>query len=200
LVWVYAPGIAAGPPGSPLDARHSAELTGLRLEMLADKAPLQVQITEHGADVLTALYPGTSYGTRNKIGPVLVGADPEAEVLGELYGFGRPGLIRKRVRGAWAYYSAAPLLPAVLLREIAAQSGVHVYNDRDDVTYVNRSFIGLHTPRAGPRVLRFPEPVDLYDVYEERTVATGATEVSVDLPARHSVLYFIGTREEWEET
>jgi hypothetical protein len=63
---------------------------------------------------------------------------------------------------------------------------------------VNRSFVGLHTPRSGQRTLRFPAPSDLYDVYHQEVVATNALQVTLDLPARYSALYFRGTREEWE--
>jgi hypothetical protein len=117
--------------------------------------------------------------------------------LGELYGFGAPGLIAKRIGAVRAYFSAAPKLPAALVRSIAARAGVHIYNEQDDVTYVNRSFVGLHTPRSGQRTLRFPQPTNLYEVYSKEVVARNALEVTLDLPARHSALYFCGTEEEW---
>ncbi|UCC64478.1 MAG: hypothetical protein JSV36_05315, partial [Anaerolineae bacterium] len=192
--WVYAPGLI----GETLDVGNCLDVTGLRLKLLKDKAPLQVEIRVRGADALLGLSSGLRYGTERKIGPVLVGDDPDAAVLGELYGFGEPGLIRKEMDGLQTYFSAAPKLPAVLLRAIAADAGVHVYNEQDDITYVNRSFVGLHTPRAGQRTLRFQEPTDLYDVYCEEAVATNALEVTLCLPARYSALYFRGSREEWE--
>jgi hypothetical protein len=95
------------------------------------------------------------------------------------------------------YYSSAPCLPADLLRAIAARAGMHIYNDSDDVTYVNRSFVGLHTPRSGKRVLRFRKPTSLYDVYAQRQVATSRTSVTLDLPARRTVLYFRGDAQQW---
>jgi beta-galactosidase len=194
VVWVYAPGLIK----ETLDVRNCLDVTGLRLRLLKDKAPLQVEIGACGAEALAGLPSGLRYGTERKIGPVLVGEDPEAEVLGELYGFGEPGLIRQEVGGIQTYFSSAPRLPAVLLRAIAAQAGVHIYNEQDDITYVNRSFIGLHTPQSGPRTLRFPAPVDLYDVYQEQVVAANARTVTLDLPARHSALYFRGSRKVWE--
>jgi hypothetical protein len=173
------------------------DVTGLRLKLLQDKAPLQVEIGMRGADLLAGVPCGLAYGTENKIGPVLVGDDPHAEVLGELYGFGAPGLICREIAGVQTYFSAAPKLPAALLRAIAARAGAHIYNEQDDITYVNRSFVGLHTPRAGRRTLRFATPTDLYDVYREEMVARGARTVTLELPARHSSLFFRGTHQEW---
>jgi hypothetical protein len=194
VVWVYAPALL----GESLDVQNCWDVIGLRLKLLRDKAPLQVEIGARGAELLVGLPSGLRYGTERKIGPVLVGDDPDVEVLGELHGFGEPGLIRKKVGGVQTYWSAAPRLSAGLLRAIAAQAGVHIYNEQDDITYVNRSFIGLHTPRSGQRVLRFPSPTDLYDVYHKEVLATKALEVTLDLPARHSALYFRGTKQEWD--
>lgn len=195
VIWVYAPGLI----GDALDVGRCADLTGIRLGLLRDKGPLQVEINGHGAQALNGLYPGQKYGTENKIGPVLYADDPGAEILGELYGYGQAGLVRKTVNGLQAYYSAAPKLPAELLRAVAAQASVHLYDSADDGLYVNRSFLGLHTARSGGRTLRFPAPANLYDVYRDVEVAREAVEVALDLPARYSALYFRGTRDEWNE-
>ena len=128
----------------------------------------------------------------------MVGDDPSATTLGMLYGLGEPGLLTKAVNGAQAYFSSAPKLPDWLLRSIARKAGVHIYNDRDDALYVNKSFLGIHTPTSGKRVLRFPSPVSLYDVYVRKRIADGATEITLDLPARYSRIYFLGTGAQWD--
>ncbi len=94
-------------------------------------------------------------------------------------------------------FSAAPKLPDWLLRAIASKAGVHIYNAQDDAMYVNKSFIGIHTPKAGTRTLRVPNPVSLFDVYHRKVIAEGVTEVALDLPARHTGLYFLGTGRQW---
>lgn len=194
VVWVYAPGYV----GEALDAKGCFDLTGIRLKSLDDKSPLHVEISAKGEELLPGVTAGDRYGTSNKLGPVFVGDDPSAEVLGTLYGFGEQGLITKVVDGVQVYFSAAPVLSAPVLRGIADKVGVHLYGTNDDVLYVNRSFIGIHTPRPGKRTLKFPKPTDLYDVYNKRTVALQATEVILELPARHSVLHFMGTKQEWD--
>lgn len=203
IVWVYAPGII----GDALDGKDTRAVTGLGLKLLFDKSSLHVEIGSLGERDLPGVQQGWVYGTdavasnsaANKIGPVMVGDDPAATPLGILYGFGEPGLIAKDVRGVPSYFSSAPKLPDWLLRSIAAKAGVHVYCSQDDALYVNKSFLGIHTPKPGKRVLRFPAPVSLFDVYAQKTIAGGVTEVALDLPARHSALYFLGTEQQWNK-
>lgn len=201
IAWVYGPGIA----GSALDGKDSLAVTGLKLKLLFDKAPLHVEIGPLGQKYLPGVVAGWKYGvdgymynsTSNKIGPIMVGDDPSATSLGTLYGLGEAGLITKVVNGAQTYFSSAPLLPDWLLRSIARKAGVHIYNSQGDAVYVNKSFLGIHTPKAGKHVVRFPAPVSIYDVYAGKTIATGVTELGLDLPARHSALYFLGTQQQW---
>lgn len=193
IVWVYAPGIV----GKALDGADSEAVTGIKLKLLLDKSPLNVEIAAAGQKLLPGVAQGWKYGTANKLGPVMVSQDPTATTLGSLYGFGEPGLVVKPQGGVETYFSSAPMLPDWLLRSIARKAGVHIYNAQDDALYVNRSFVGIHTPKAGRRILRFPEPVDLFDVYAGKQVARRAREVVLDLPARRSALYFRGTREQW---
>jgi len=75
---------------------------------------------------------------------------------------------------------------------------VHIYDSQDDGLYVNCSFIGLHTARAGRRTLSLPAPSTLYDVYREETIAQDASQVDLELPARYTALYFRGAREAWQ--
>jgi hypothetical protein len=201
LVWVYAPGIM----GTALDGKESLAVTGLKLKVLFEKSSLHVEIGPLGERDLPGVRKGWTYGTdgfatdctANKIGPVMVGDDPSATVLGELYGFGQPGLITKVVNGASSYFSSAPKLPEWLLRGMARKAGVHIYDMQEDALYVNKSFLGIHTARPGKRVIHFPAPVSLFDVYTEKSIANGVTEVALDLPVRRTALYFLGTEQQW---
>ena len=195
IVWVYAPGIL----GAALDGKESYALTGIKLKLLFDTSPLQVDIDPAGVQALPGLTRGWRYGTENKIGPVMVGDDPAATVLGTLFGYGQPGLVVKSVKGVQAYFSSAPKLPDWLLRSIVMKAGVHIYDPQDDVLYVNKSFLGIHTTRPGRRVLRFPAPVDLFDLRAGKSIAKRVTTIALDLPVRYSGLYFLGSEQSWNE-
>ena len=79
------------------------------------------------------------------------------------------------------------------------KAGVHIYDPQDDVLYVNKSFLGIHTTRPGRRVLRFPAPVDLFDLRAGKSIAKRVTTISLDLPVRYSGLYFLGSEQSWND-
>ncbi|MBN1290443.1 MAG: hypothetical protein JXB48_01270, partial [Candidatus Latescibacteria bacterium] len=194
IVWVYAPGYIGETP----DVKGCYDLTGIKLKSLNDKSPLHVEISENGQKLLPGVTAGSSYGTAMKIGPIIVGDDPSAEVLGTLYGVEEQGLITKEINGVQVYFSAAPTISQLVLRGIARKAGIHIFASGDDVFYMNRSFLGIHTSRPGKHTLMFPKPTDLYDVYNGKVIAAGETKVNLDIPIRRTLLMFVGTKQEWE--
>ena len=186
-------------PGETLDTKGCYELTGLKISCEETACPLQVKITDEGSKSLPGVDNGTMYGTQTSIGPLFYGDDPSADVLGLLYGHGTQGLITKKINGVQVYYSAAPYICASVIRGIAYRSGVHIYNNKDDVLYANKSFIALHTAEGGERHLTFPQKTSLYDVYRDKEIARDTYSVDVTLPARETFLYFMGTEKEWRE-
>lgn len=193
IVWVYAPGLMT----DKADPANCEALTGIKLNMLRDKSPLQIEINDNGHKMLPTLAKGFIYGTQNKIGPVMVAGDPTAQTLGTLYGFDLPGLVYKEMKGVQTWYTASTKLSHQLIRAIAMKAGVHIYNDIDDGTYVNKSFVSIHTVRGGKRTLSFPVPVSLYDVYNNKVIASNTKQVTIDLPVRTTALYFMGTEQQW---
>lgn len=196
FLWLYGAGFAGD---KSLDVRGCTDLTGINMAMLGEAGPLFVQINGKGASVLDSGTADLVYGSKNIIGPILYPDDPGASVLGSLQGRGVPGLVLKNIDGLDVYYSAAPTLPCAVLRGMAARAGVHVYNDRDDVLYVNKSFLSIYAVDAGVRTIRLPGCMDVYDVYADATIAEKAVAFDVDLPAKHTVLYFLGSGAEWRK-
>ncbi|MCL5019137.1 MAG: beta-galactosidase [Patescibacteria group bacterium] len=194
ILWIYAPGFS----GKSLDINRCFDLTGIKLGMIEKSCPLEIEITPAGAAQLSGISEKSTFGTKNEIGPVFYGDDPSAAILGALKVNGKPGLITKTVNGIQVYYSAAPLLSAEVLRAIAKKSGVHIYNNRDEVLYVNNSFLTLHTNEASTRTIALPKATDIYDVYEGKTIATNAREITLQLPAKHTIIYFLGSEQEWK--
>lgn len=208
LVWVYAPGFI----GETLDSKNSEQLTGFSLNYTLDEKSLDVQLTDLGASVLNISNEDGRYGMNytggrvnfrpappSVVGPVFYADDPDAIVLGILETNGKPGLVRKELNGMQVYYSAAPSLSSHVLRSIAEIAGVHIYTNENDAFHSNKSFISLHTNKAGKRTLKFPISTDVYDVYNEKTIAANSNEVDIDLPEKHTVLYFFGSKEEWDK-
>jgi beta-galactosidase len=196
ILWVYAPGLMT----NKVDVSNCRNITGINLKLFNIISPLQIEINEKGNQFFPSLYKGFKYGTQYKIAPILAVDDPTVQVLGTIFGLDEAGLVYKSIKGVQTYYSASTKLSGELLRAIALKSGVHIYNDTDDGTYVNKSFISIHTSRGGKRTLFFLKPVSLYDVYNDKAVANNKKEVVIDLPVRTTAIYFMGTKEEWESS
>jgi hypothetical protein len=192
-LWVYGPGFV----GEKLTEEGISSLVGMKIGRIDEAQPVRVQVAQT-SDVVTRDRPvEAKWGDSHKIQPVFFCDDPAATPLGTIEGLGKTGLAVRRFGDWTSVWAAAPNLPAWLLRSIARSAGVHVFSAADDALYANRSFLAIHTNAAGPRRLQFAAPTSLYEVLDGRQVARDATEVTVDLPAQHTALYFLGTGERW---
>jgi hypothetical protein len=201
-LWFYAPGLV----GQDISPERMERLTGIRLEIDMRAAALRVAVPmrprrDRGPRRAGAEPPGRAqaveYGTDEKFAPVVYAADPQAEVLGKLVGSGRAGLVRKRVGGGTAIFSAAPAMPALLVRKLAADAGVHIFADGGQVVYANRSFLAVAGEPGARPVLRLPQEGALYDLFEERAIRLPGGKGP--LPASHdgTWVFFRGSRRAW---
>ena len=94
--------------------------------------------------------------------------------------------------GGTVVYSAAPNLPAAVLRAFARKAGVHIYLDTDEPVYGNRSYLGFTVYQAGKRTLRLPRRTPVYDLYEQRFLSEDAEEIVLELPAKTTRLLLLG--------
>jgi len=177
LVWLYAPGVYRE---GRLDPVGMEELTGVHIAMDTHPAKLEVR-TDAGA-----------YGANFEVAPVFFADDPRAKVLGRLAD-GRAGLVRRDF-GSWTtVYSSAPKLPATLLRELAAQAGVHNYlrnPQPHDVVYANHSMLAVCVSEPGPRSVVLPRPCDVYDLFEgDQPLATTAREFTAPFARNQTKLF-----------
>jgi len=201
-LWFYAPGLV----GETLSPQRMERLTGIRLALDLRAGPLKVA-AEKGAKK----GPGpffAEYGTDEQIAPIVYADDPEAKVLGRLVEVRRPsagrppalraGLVRKRVNGSTAVFSAAPAMPAGLVRQLAADAGVHIYASGGEVVYANRALLALAAePFARPHV-RLQRPGTLYDLFADKEALLRTGEGRVPPSPDGTWLFFRGTRKQWQ--
>ena len=213
-LYFYAPGLV----GEDLSAERMERLTGVRLVLDERDGLVRVRVSEgvwaaasllrKQRGMVDGAYPaapaagsvasGVEYGLTEPLAPVVYADDPQAECLGRLIGSDRAGLVRKRVGRGTAIFSAAPAMPAELLRRLASEAGVHIYADGAEVVYANRSFLAVCGPPGARVRLRLPAPQHLYDLFEEKEVAlpdgAGALPPSGDGVS----IFFRGRRKEWD--
>lgn len=206
VVWQYAPGYVRA---SGCSVESMRELTGIGLRRVSIR--WEHMITLHNwRHPLTAPLPADcTYGSERRYGPAFVVDDPEATSLGWLMlaqGRHEHGLAVKEIgrgargngggergRGDWAsVFSEAPLMPAGLVREIARYAGCHVYSEENDVLYAGRSLLAVHAAKPGPRALRLPEPVTVWDLYEQRIVSRDQSQFLADFPEPGTKVFFLG--------
>ncbi|MCK7524032.1 MAG: hypothetical protein MZV64_43595 [Ignavibacteriales bacterium] len=188
-LWIYAPGYIKDAPG----LENMEEITGFGFGAGEQPWGPLCHITDFGHPITRGLAEDLSWGTNSKLAPIFHIEDPEARVLGEVvYSQGncRPGFAVKEFRDWKSVYSAAPNLPAPVLRAVARWSGVHIYSDAGDVLYANRSLLGVHSLSGGARTFKLGRrAATVVDLFTGRTIARETDAIEVVLEPRSTALF-----------
>lgn len=168
LVWSYAAGLVTE---QGLSTQAMAEVTGIRVKLYDRPWPLEV-VSYYTGDRHT-------YGTAERVAPLLNGHDPEARVCGFVRQHTHkdsdmPGLLEKDCGGWRSVWSAAPTLPAALLREISRGAGVNIYSDCGDQVLTLPGWLAVHAAFDGDRTIRLPDPATLVDFFTGETLTVPA--------------------------
>lgn len=185
LVFFGAPGVYRD---GQLDAAAMREFTGINLRLT--NAPAALRVTLREGHALTAGLAGGAYGVDHRTAPACYAEDPEAVVLGTLPD-GRAGLVLKAQRGWTAIYSAAPLMPAPLLRRIADLAHVHSYAAPGDLVWATRELVGVSVHRAGPRVITLPRPGTVTDLYRGMRLGENVRSFQADFDERATRVFVV---------
>jgi hypothetical protein len=210
-VWLYAPGLLRPDRPPALSADGMEELTGLCLRFQEERRVLAMRpVGPH--PLLDGWPPDRILGQwefqiRCNFGvfpnqpvdpgpvahsPVVYADDPEATVLARYADGGEPSFCVKEAAGRKTVWFGSPAISSDLLRRILQWSGVHVYDDSNDVIYLSPNLLAVHAAHDPPQVVRFPTAVDVYDLLREEMVAQRITEVHLNLPRLGTGLYFYG--------
>jgi hypothetical protein len=188
-LWIYAPGYLKDAPA----LENMEELTGIRFGLGEQPWGPLVHVTDFEHPLTEGLSQDLFWGTNAKLGPLFYVDDPAARTLGEVvYSQGncRPGFAVKEFPGWRSVYSAAPNIPANVLRNIARWAGVHIYSDAGDVLHASRSFLGVHTLSGGRRTFNLPaKAAAVDDVFGKKTIAKNVSAFEVMLNPHSTELY-----------
>jgi hypothetical protein len=194
-LWIYAPGYINQAPA----LEHMADLTGLRFGRGEHAWGPMIQITDFAHEITRDLSQDLFWGTNARLGPLFHLDDNATRTLGEVvYSQGRcrPGFGVREFADWASVYSAAPNLPAAVLRGIARYAGVHLYGESGDVLYASRQLLGVHTVAGGERTFALPERVEVvYDLYACRVIGQDTTRIDAALAPRSTSLYYAGPRD-----
>lgn len=191
VLWIYADGIAND---KSLSVSNVEELIGIKLGM--ENLPvdgMRCAINNYSNDITKLLPKNLRFGPDSEfrmLQPVLWCADPQAEVVGELlatpsrnhtYTFRKPGFCIKKQDKWTSVWSPVPNVPSSILRGIAQNAGVHIYDDMDDQVLASKHLLGVHARYAGQRTIKLPGKCNVYDPFTKEYVAKSVSEFTVDL-------------------
>jgi len=182
IIWCYAPGIFNENKKS-IEAMQ--ELTGFKIVpagnsliepkvILNDAAKTQMQ--KAGEEPYNA-----AFGLDGKLCMLFSVNDDEAQPLGLLNGSNKITFAKKQIDGWTSIYSITPVFPPSVVRWIAKSAGVHIFNDKDDTIYVNKSYIAINAGSAGTKTLRLPLKSDVYEAFTEKKWFSGVEQFETSL-------------------
>jgi beta-galactosidase len=79
------------------------------------------------------------------------------------------------------------------LRELWKDAGVHVYLDTDDVFYMGRNWMCIHTIKGGNRVVKFPIDVQVINPLNQQIVADSTHSLKINLDPKSTILFRINS-------
>ena len=139
VLWIYAPGLFY--PGQSFDVKNVGDFLQLKVTMEREK---------HRASMnLAPGWGSLSCENWNEISPYFYPENGFDEIIGSNRD-GRPMLVSFRRNGTIHYFSTLTNLPNPVLRKIALNAGVHVYNIQSaDPMWIGNDVIFMHAKSSG---------------------------------------------------
>jgi hypothetical protein len=191
-LWLYAAGFLQ----EDASVENMTDLTGFRFARGNNPWGPQMHVMDFDHEITRGVPQDLFWGTTAPLGPLFSLDDPTARVLGQvIYSLGRckPGLGVKELTGWRSVWSAAPNIPAPLLRGVARFAGVHLYSEAGDVLYNTRDLLSIHTTGGGPRTFKLPRKVQVVaELFEGRAIARATDTFDVTLEPASTSLFYTG--------
>lgn len=182
IVWLYAPGYFDETSGSP---DHVEQLTGIRIvpgDSSGGNATVQWSVKCDGLAATEPLLAADPWLVADSRATALATrADDPAKVVAA----------RRRMNDWTSVYSATAPLAAPLLKHLASEAGVHIYDqDPSHLLFANRSYLMLAGNRdGGAATVRLPRAATVSDALSQETVAADAREFTLQLRPKEVRLF-----------
>lgn len=160
-LWMYAPGFIRDEQMAP---EHVAELTGIAVREVPARDGSIVDVHER-------VIPGTY----SPVTPTFAVTDPDVEVIARYAESDHVAIAAKRVGEGLSVYSGVLQIPSDMLRALARQAGVHIFNDQNDVVMAGSNWLALHATEAGARTVRLPADVVCTDAVSGEVLGSADT-------------------------
>ena len=195
-LWIYAPGYA---DDEKIDVENVRALTGMNVIIRERRWSVNIMPSNFDDPIMAKLPTSMFWGTDNQLGPIFAidtegtDATPLATSVSQQGRFECGFAIARRENYTYAY-SVAPLVPAIVLRELAREAGVHIFCEEDDVFYAGHDYVMLHTVRTGDKHITLPRKADVYNAFTGEKVAENVTEFTDHMQAGTTTLWYFGDK------
>jgi hypothetical protein len=113
----------------------------------------------------------------------------EVSVLGTLADGKTPSLVKK----GWCVYSLAPCMPAELLRQFAAEAGIHLFSGSKDNYFIGNGLLGVYAAYDGEKVIDFPAYCgEITELFSGRKWQKGTRRITVKMQVGDALLFDCG--------
>lgn len=183
-LWIYAPGFVSLDNGKSVNTMET--LTGIKFTEESGEL-LSINITNPHHPISKNHY-GQRIGL-NQNAPLFHVCDNDIIVLGRSSLTNKPVFVVKENPGWTSIHIGVYPVPASLFRDIARYSGVHIYNNKDDVLAVNKSYLSIHSIISGERTIELPIECDIYDLFSQKYVKRNSRQFQIHLNAPETLLF-----------
>ena len=194
LAWLYAPGLfdENGP-----SSEEVGEVVGMSLRRQPWNSRGGSQPTDLKHPIAERLRGIKRIGQEEILNPLLAVTDPQAAVVAEYVASGAASLATREHKGGWkSVFFGDPYLTTELLRGLYAYAGVPVYEAQDDIVYAGENgALTIHGSFTGQRTVTLPRRASVYDVAEDKIIASGTRTARLFLRARTTRLLLWGDGE-----
>lgn len=182
-VWFYGGGFL----NESADDENMSQMIGLKLKRGTPESGKV--IPEKTASPLAAGL-NEPFRTETALDPLWVVDEPEADILGR-YSSGGAAVAAKQTPDGLRVYIGTLHCPAKLLRNILRASGVHVYNDSDDIVLTDGRFLGLSATSAGLKHVSLPRACAVVNALDGKEVARDTKQLDLELALGETRLFLL---------
>ena len=191
LAWLYAPGLfdENGP-----SAEEAGDVVGIALRAQPWNSRGGSTVVEGRHPLAERLRGQKQIGKDEIVNPLYAVADPQATVVAEYTASGAASLATREHKAGWkSVFFGDPSLALELLRGLYAYANVPVYEAGDDVVHAGaEGSLTVHGTTSGQRTVTLPRRASVYDVFDDKIVATNALSFRPFVRARATRLYLWG--------
>ena len=205
-LWLYAPGLINTDRRPRLSLDNMKELTGFEFAFKSGERYPSIVIDDPRQPLVSLLSRDRWYGQPDRVmygsfetreyrqfyklggsivNPLFYLADSTQVAGGYWYGEGLPSGLgavgETNAAGYHSMYIGSKYVQADLVKEAARRSGVHIYSEDGDVFYADKNFAVIHASTGGTKKIRFPQKVDIYEVFENKFYGKNTDEIEFDM-------------------